>query len=425
MIPGPKSQALFEAEQEFISPGIQRLALLGKLAIQEARGAVLIDADGNRIIDFLASVAVASLGHSHPNFVRAVQQQVAKVSVGTFTSEPRLNLVKLIASLVPPPLKRTQLYSGGSEAVEAAIRLARSYTGKHEVLGFWGGFHGKTGGVLPLIGDEFKRGWGPLAGGFHLAPYADCTACPFKMTYSSCRVHCAAEFLRTQIRVATGGSLAAIIVEPIQGTAGNIVPPKEFLPIVRDIAHENGALLIADEMITGFGRTGKMFGFEHSGVVPDIMTIGKGMGCGFPITGLVSSPEIMAAKPYSNPSAASSSYGGFPLAAAAAHATIKTIVDDRLAENAAAVGAFMLERLQAMQSKYRFMKNARGVGLLLGFDFDLPKAETERLYVEALKRGLLAMMYGPRVRLNPPLVITKELAAEGLDILDGVLATVR
>lgn len=426
-VPGPTSLALFTAEQQFLSPGVQRIALLSRLTMSHGEGATLTDVDGNRYIDFYAGVTVASLGHAHPQLVAALEGQLRKLMIGSFTTVDRYKLLELIASLTPGELTKTQLYSGGAEAVEAALRLARAYTKKHEVIGFWGGFHGKTGRVMGLIGDASKHGWGPLPGGTHLVPYADCYRCPFNLRYPDCGLACL-DFMRQSMHHSTAGSVSAIIVEPVQGTAGNVVPPPEFLPGVQDIAREIGALLIVDEIITGFGRTGKMFGCDHTGVVPDIMTIGKGMGGGFPVSGLVSTAEITAATPFSKPSASSSSYGGNPLAATAALTTIQTIVREHLVEHTARVGALMLDGLRALQEKYAFLGDVRGQGLLLGLDLvkdrqtkePLAPQVTERIFHEALRRGLLLMGYFPRVRINPPLVITEEQAREGIDILDEV-----
>jgi len=426
-MPGSQSLALYTAEQEFLSPGIQRIAQLARLTISHGEGATLTDVDGNRYIDFYAGVTVASLGHAHPQLVAALEEQLRKVIVGSFTTENRVKLLELIASLTPGELTKTQLYSGGAEAVEAAIRLAKSYTKKFEVVGFWGGFHGKTGRVMGLIGDESKQGWGPLPGGTHLVPYADCYRCPFNLRYPDCGMFCL-DFMRQSIKKSTAGSIAAIIIEPIQGTAGNVVPPPEFLPGVKEIAQEVGALLIVDEIITGFGRTGTMFASEHTGVIPDIMTIGKGMGGGFPVSGIISTAEITAATPFSKPSASSSSYGGNPLAAAAALATIQTIVRDQLVQHTATIGTMMLEGLRALQDKYEFIGDVRGKGLLIGIDLvkdretkeELASQVTERIFQEALKRGLLMMGYFPRMRLNPPLVITAEQVQAGLGILDEV-----
>ena len=425
------SRALHREELGYIAPGTQRIGLLAELSIAAGRGCTVVDLDGKEYLDFFAGVAVASLGHSHARFVAALKTQLDDIVVGSFTSEARVALCRLLAEIAPGALRRTQLFSGGAEAVEAALRLAKAYTGKHEVVGFWGGFHGKTGGVIGLIGDEWKQKWGPLPGGTHLVPYADCYRCPFKLRYPDCGMACL-DFMRQQLRVATAGSIAAILVEPMQGTAGNVVPPPEFLPGVQEIARENDALLIADEMITGFGRTGELFGCDHTGTEPDVMTIGKGFGNGFPISGLISTDEICAAPPFSKASASSSSYGGNPLAATAAWTTVRTILDDALSENAARVGAVLLDGLRALQEKYEFIGDVRGRGLLIGMDLvvdrgskePLPGAVTEEIFRRALRRGLLLMGYFARVRINPPLILSEDEARRGVAILDEVFAEV-
>jgi 4-aminobutyrate aminotransferase-like enzyme len=430
-IPGPNSQALIAAEAECIAPGLQRIAQLSEVAMVEGRGCTLTDADGNEYLDFFAGVAVASLGHSHPRFISGITEQVQKLAVGSFTNEPRTALLKLLAELAPGGLKRTQLYSGGAEAVEAAIRLAKAYTKKFEIVGFWGGFHGKTGGVMGLIGDEWKQKWGPLAPGTHLVPYADCYRCPFKLTHPQCDLLCV-EFLRKSLKINTAGAVAAILIEPMQGTAGNVIPPPDFLPAVAEVAREAEALLIVDEMITGFGRTGTMFGCDHTGTAPDIITIGKGFGCGFPVTGLMSTDEITAAFPFAKPSSSSSSYGGNPLAAAAALATLETILDEELVENSERVGAVLLSELRRLQEKYEFIGDVRGAGLLIGLDLvkdrvskePLARAVTEEIFRNAFRRGLLLMGYFPRVRINPPLILTESEARDGAAILDEVFAEV-
>ncbi|TMA92002.1 MAG: aspartate aminotransferase family protein [Deltaproteobacteria bacterium] len=431
VIPGPKSRALCAAEQEFMAPGMQRIAQLSELTLARGRGCTVVDVDGNEYLDFFAGVTVASLGHAHPGFVAALTSQIERLAVGSFTSEPRLQLMKLLAELAPGAIKRTQLYSGGAEAVEAAIRLAKAYTKKYEVVGFWGGFHGKTGGVLGLIGDEWKQKWGPLPGGTYQVPYADCYRCPFQLTYPGCGMFCL-DFIRESVKKTTAGMIAAVLVEPMQGTAGNVVPPPEFLPGVRDIARENDALLIADEMITGFGRTGKLFGCEHTGVEPDVMTIGKGFGNGFPVSGLMSTDAITSAQPFARPSASSSSYGGNPLAATAALTTVHAILDERLVDNAARVGAVLLRELRGLQEKYEFIGDVRGAGLLVGMDLVKDRRSKEPLSPEvsedifrgALSRGLILMGYFSRVRINPPLILTESEARDGVAILDEVFAEI-
>src|SRR5437764_2071196 len=247
-----RAQTLFEEEQQFIAPGVQTIALLSQLAIASGSGATLTDLDGRTYLDLNAGVSVASLGHAHPKYVAALTKQLEAVSVGSFTSRPRAELVRLIAELAPGDLTRTQFFSGGAEAVEAAIRLARSYTKRTDIVGFTGGFHGKTAGVLPLSDVSWKIAVGPLPGGHHLAPYADPTR--FAGSPSEC-VDAAIAALRRVIEHDAGGRPAAILVEPIQGTAGNIVPPPGFLPRLRDLAHDDGALPIAGELLPRFGPT--------------------------------------------------------------------------------------------------------------------------------------------------------------------------
>jgi 4-aminobutyrate aminotransferase/(S)-3-amino-2-methylpropionate transaminase len=430
-VPGPKSKEIFDLEQKYISPGVQTIATLSQIVIDRGEGCIVQDVDGNRYIDFFAGVAVASLGYNHPRYVKAMQEQVSKIHVGSFTSRVRADLSKLLAENAVGDLHRTQYYSGGAEAVEAALRLAKSYTKKTEVLGFWGGFHGKTLGVVGLIGDTFKHELGPLPFGIYNTPYAYCRRCPLKLKFETCQWACV-DFLKEKVRVETTNNLAAIIVEPIQGTNGNVVPPEGFLRHLRKVADDLGAVLIADEMITGFGRTGKLFGCQHDGVVPDIITIGKSFGGGYPMTGIMSRDEVIFSKPFANPSGSSSSYGGNPLASAAAYATVKTILEDGLVENSAKVGAFMLEKLTAFKQKFPFVGDVRGKGLLIGVELVKNPATKEKLdretcrliFKECLKRGLIIMGYSPDIRINPPLIIDRATAEEGIAIMDEVFTHV-
>jgi 4-aminobutyrate aminotransferase-like enzyme len=308
------------------------------------------------------------------------------------------------------------------------VRLARSRTGKSELIGFWGGFHGKTAGVLPLLGSNFKHQLGPLMPGTYSAPYASCARCAFDKTFPSCEWHCV-QFLKKKIEVETAGNVAAIIVEPIQGTAGNIVPPPGYLRVLRRLADEIGALLIADEMLTGFGRTGKMFAIEHDGVVPDIMTVGKGFGGGFPMSGVIAREEVAFSKPWANPSGSSSSYGGNPFAAAAAHLAIQTILEEDLVENSRRVGEKMLAEIKRWEDEIPIVSDVRGKGLMIGMDLVVPgtrtlldKKVTRWIFDTLLSRGVLAMIYNPEVRLNPPLVISEEQALGALAVMKDVLS---
>src|SRR5579884_3862290 len=244
-IPGPESRRLVASEGRHLAPGLQSIGLFSGIALDRGHGALVTDVDGNTYIDFTAGVGVASLGHAHPAYVQALSEQLEALTVGSYTSRRRAAYLEELAPLLPPGLNRMQFYSGGSEAVEAALRMARSYTGRFEVISFWGGFHGKTGTTLGLSGPDVKQGLGPLHPGVHNVPYPDWARPPFPASDPDELGRRCVEFLRAYIRNSTAGSLAAIIVEPIQGTAGNVVPPAGFLRAVADVAHEHGALFIA------------------------------------------------------------------------------------------------------------------------------------------------------------------------------------
>ncbi len=427
-VPGPKSRALREREDAHIAPGLQGYALMAGIVVDHAVGSSVTDVDGNTYLDFIGGIGVNGLGHAHPAVVGAIQRQVARAHVGSFTSEARVDLVERVAAHAPAPgLHRVQFYSGGAEAVESALRLAKSHTKKYEFVSFWGGFHGKTMGALGLMGSPFKEGLGPMAAGAHLVPYADCYRCPIGSTYPSCGIGCV-EVGRKQLRMAAAGSIAAVIVEPMQGTAGNVIPPDDFLPAVQSLAKEFDALLIADEMITGFGRTGTWWGIEHSGANPDIVTMGKAFGGGFPLSGLVTRDEIAAAKPWSASSGSSSSYGGNPLACAAGAAAVRAIEEDDLVANSREVGADMLAALRPFAARYPFVGEVRGRGLLIGLELVRDKKTREpisrltarRIFDECMRRGLLTMSYAPSFRIQPALTIDRATATAGVEILREV-----
>jgi 4-aminobutyrate aminotransferase-like enzyme len=427
-VPGPQSRALRAREDAHMAPGLQGYAVMAGIVVEEGKGSAVTDVDGNTYLDLIGGINVNALGHSHPVMVKALQEQAARISVGSFTSRSRVELAERLAARPPAPgVHRLQLYSGGAEAVESALRLAKCATGKYELVSYWGGFHGKTLGVLSLMGSNFKDKLGPMAPGAHQIPYADCYRCPVGLQYPSCGLACA-EIGRKQVKSASAGAVAAVVVEPMQGTAGNVVPPPEFLPAVRALADELGALLIADEMITGLGRTGRTWGVEHTGVRPDVVTIGKAFGGGFPLSGLLTTDEIAAAKPWGNPSGSSSSYGGNPLGAAAGAAALRIIEEERLTENARVVGAAMLRELEAFVDRYPFVGFVQGAGLLLRMELvrdkatkePLPRRVTERIFTECVRRGLLTMAYAASFRIQPALTIDEATARNALAILGEV-----
>jgi 4-aminobutyrate aminotransferase-like enzyme len=426
--PGPKSKALCEEESRHIAPGLQTIALYSQIALESGHGRHLRDLDGKEYLDFVAGIGVASLGYSHPDYVRIVSEQLAKIHVGSFTSPHRANFVKNLATVTPPGLDRIQLYSSGAEAVEAAVRLAKSRTKKYELIGFWGGFHGKTGGILPVLGDSFKHELGPLMPGLYLSPYPNQDHCPFgTQGEHDCAAHCL-DFMRELIKRSTAGALAAVIVEPIQGTAGNVIPAAGWLKGLRALTKELGAMLISDEMITGFGRTGRMWGCDSESVVPDIMTVGKGLGGGFPVSGVITSTDISQSKPWGNPSGSSSSYGGNPFASAACDAALQIILKEKLVDNSRQMGALLLSRLAELRARSPLIGLVRGRGLMIGVELVNPKtrkplegALCRELFEECLTRGLLTMSYNPMLRINPPLTITKDEVEHGVAVFGEAL----
>jgi 4-aminobutyrate aminotransferase-like enzyme len=429
-VPGPRSREVREREAAHLAPGAQAIASYAGIVVERGTGSEIVDLDGNRFLDVAAAIGVASLGYGHPRYQRALVAQLEAVHVGSFTTVARAQAVESLTAILPAGLDRVQLFSGGAEAVESALRLARAHTGKFETLSFWGGFHGKTSGVLAQMGSEFKRGLGPMAPGAHLAPYADCARCPFKLRHPECGLLCV-EFVKDKLVKETTGSLAAILVEPMQGTAGNVIPPPDWLPAIAELAEDNDALLVADEMITGLGRTGHYFAVERSKVAPDIMTLGKALGGGYPVAAVVSRAEIVSAEPWSKPSFSSSSYGGNPLASAAIQASVSIIVDDLLSERARVLGERFKRGLLSLADRYPFVRNVRGEGLFLGFDLVATDGQTpwsakacRALFDSLLRRGLITMAYAPRVRINPPLVITADEIDEALSIFDEAFAEV-
>jgi len=427
-IPGPHSRVLREKEDQYLAPGLQGFAVMAGIAVDHAQGSTITDVDGNTLIDIIGGIGVNGLGHSHPVWVKAMQSQVQQVSVGSFTSRPRVQLLERMADHEPAPgMNRLQLYSGGSEAVESALRLAKSYTKKNEFIGFWGGFHGKTLGALSLMGSEFKRDFGPLAPGTVSVPYANCYRCPLQKKPRDCGMACV-ELAKKQIKMNSSGNVAAVLVEPMQGTAGNIIPPDDYLPAVSDLTKSMGALLIVDEMITGFGRTGKFWGSEHSGVQPDIITLGKQFGGGFPVSGVLSRDDIVQSKPWSNISGSSSSYGGNPLAATAVNISLKIIEEENLVENSRVVGNHFLKRLMELEERYSFVDGARGRGLFLGIEMVKDKRTREpistlacqQIFNACLKRGLLTMGYAPSFRIQPAMTIDNATVDHAVEVLDEV-----
>jgi 4-aminobutyrate aminotransferase len=431
-LPGPHARAIIERDGRVVSPSYTRAY---PFVIARGSGAVVEDVDGNRFLDCAAGIAVNSTGHSHPEVVAAIVDQAQKflhMSGTDFYYEPQVRLAEELEAAAPfSGPKRTFFGNSGTEANEAAIKLARYHTGRHGLIAFLGSFHGRTLGSLSLTSSRAiqRRGFGPpLAGAYH-APYANCYRCPVGRRPDSCAAECL-DFLEDQILVhlVSPDEVAAVVVEPIQGEGGYVVPPAQFHQRLRELTRTHGMLLVVDEVQSGMGRTGKMFAIEHFGVEPDMVTAAKGIASGLPLGVTTARADVMAWPP----GAHASTFGGNPVACAAALATIKLLKDSLIA-NAASVGGFMIEGVRDLQSRHALIGDVRGKGLMIGIELVRNRETKERATTErdrtveaCFRRGLLILGAGRNaLRLCPPLVLTRAQAEIAIGILDDALGSVR
>src|SRR5258708_4066787 len=430
-LPGPRARAVIERDTLFISPSYTRSY---PLVVARGEGAIVEDVDGNRFLDCSAGIAVVATGHCHPKVVEAVQRQAAQLihmSGTDFYYENMVDLAQKLAAIVPGDVPR-KVYFGnsGTEAIEAAIKLARYHTGRKQFVAFYGAFHGRTMGSLALTGSKNtqKKDFFPLMPGVHHVPYADCYRCAYGKTPDSCAVECAQAIEDPLFRtVLPPEEVAAIVVEPVQGEGGFIAPPKKFFDELRRIADKYGILLIFDEVQCGMGRTGKMFASEHFDAVPDIVALAKGIARGLPLSATVARAEIMDWKP----GAHASTFGGNPVAVAASLATIE-LLEQELIDNAATVGAHLKARLSGFPQRFRNVGDVRGLGLMIGIELVKNQATKERapelrdrLVQMCFERGLLVLGAGLNtIRLSPPLLLSIAQADWAVDTLADCLETV-
>ena len=430
-LPGPKARAIIERDARVISPSYTRSY---PLVAARGAGAIVEDVDGNRFLDCSAGIAVVATGHCHPKVVEAIQRQAARLihmSGTDFYYENMVELAEKLAALVPGNVAR-RVYFGnsGTEAIEAAIKLARYHTGRKQFVAFHGAFHGRTMGALALTASKTtqKKNFFPLMPGVHHVPYADCYRCAYGKTPDSCAVECAQAIEDPLFRtVLPPEEVAAIVVEPVQGEGGYIVPPKKFFDELRRIADRHGILLIFDEVQCGMGRTGRMFASEHFDAIPDIVALAKGIASGLPLGAMVARAEIMDWKP----GAHASTFGGNPVAVAAALVTIE-LLEQGLIENAARVGAHLKARLSGFPQRFRCVGDVRGLGLMIGIELVKDQATKERgpelrdrVEQMCFERGLLVLGAGPNtIRLSPPLVLSIEQADWAADTLAECLGAV-
>jgi 4-aminobutyrate aminotransferase len=416
-LPGPRARAVIELDQEFTSPSYTRCY---PLVVERAEGAMVEDVDGNRFLDFNAGIAVVATGHCHPLVVKAVKDQAEKLIHMSGTDFYYENLARLAETLarIAPGNARRRVYFGnsGTEAMEAALKLAKYATGRDKFIAFYGSFHGRTMGSLALTSRRpvQREGFGPFPPGVTHTPYAYCYRCPWNRTPDSCAVECAKAIEDTLLKtILPANEVAGIVLEPVQGEGGYVVPPQKFIDEVRSIAARHGIPLIFDEVQSGMGRTGKMWAADHFGAEPDILTAAKGIASGMPLGAMIARAELMTWPPGSH----ASTFGGNPVAVEASLATIQ-LLENELVENAARVGAYLRDRMRDWPERFPIVGEVRGLGLMIGIELVRDKVTKERASTErdrivntAFERGLLILGAGDNtIRLSPPLTITSDQA---------------
>jgi 4-aminobutyrate aminotransferase len=417
-----------ERDAELISPAYHRYS---DLVVESAEGAHLHTVDGRDVLDFGCGIGVTNLGHRHPAVVAAVHAQVDRLwhtSVTAFHPQ-MIEAAAALVSITPPGLDQVFLTNTGAEAVEGAIKLARRSTGRSDIIAFVGAFHGRTYGALSVTASKatYRRGMGPLLPGVHHVRYPYCFRyCPHPSGALCDLVERELELLFAT--TTAPDTVAAILVEPVQGEGGYVVPPATFMPMLRKVCDEHGILLIADEVQSGFGRTGRMFAVDHTGVDPDIMCVAKALGNGMPIAAIIARHRVMRAW---HEGEHGSTFGGNPVACAAAVAVIETLSRERIPERAERLGRKVMERARGWQSEIPALADVRGLGLMIGMEFMQDGAPAtalvDRIAAAALARGLLVLSCGIDanvIRLIPPLTIPEDELDAGLDILEAAMREV-
>ena len=424
-LPGPNAQRVLEGDAKYLSPSYTRSY---PLVAKRGRGLIIEDVDGNEFLDFSAGIAVVSTGHCHPQVVAAIQKQAAELihmSGTDFYYESMITLAERLSKIAPMKGPHRIYYgNSGTEAVEAALKLARYHTKRQHVIAFYGAFHGRTMGALSLTASkpQQRRRFAPLVPGVTHIPYPNVYRRPAGTDATQYAVDCA-RFIEERLFKTTlpPEEVAAIFVEPVQGEGGYVVAPTEFLQELRRICDQHGILLVADEVQSGCGRTGKMWAIQHSGVEPDIITSAKGIASGMPLGVTIAKADIMDWVPGSH----ASTFGGNPVCIAAALATLD-VLEREAVRNSADVGAYMMQRLSTWVSKHAMVGDVRGRGLMIGVEINKDKQSKQpvpdvrdRIVELAFERGVLFLGAGESsIRLSPPLIVTKEQADVAMDVLE-------
>lgn len=436
-LPGPKAKEIIDRDAKYISPSYTRPY---PLVIKRAKGAMIEDVDGNIFLDFNAGVAVCSTGHSHPQVIEAIKKQVDEfihICAADYYYPQLPTLAEKLSRLAPGDYeKRVHFGNSGAEAVEGAVKLAIYTTRRPKLIAFFGAFHGRTMGALSLTASKSRQraGFGAQALDVTHIPYANCYRCPYNLTPETCGAmeskgpHCARVIEDLLFKTTVpADECAAIVLEVIQGEGGYVVPPASFLRAIREIADRHGVMVIADEVQSGMGRTGRMFASEHFDFTPDILTSAKGIASGLPLSATIARADLMNW----SPGAHASTFGGNPVAIAASLATIE-LLEDHLIENAAKMGAYLLDGLRALMDKHSIIGDVRGKGLMIGLELVKDRV-TKEPYPEAMttvekecfKRGLITLGCGASsIRLSPPLLIDQDQCDFALKTIDEAIGSV-
>lgn len=429
--PGPKAKEIINRDEKIFSPSLTKTC---DLVGYKADGVYVEDPDGNVFLDFGSGIAVVGVGHRNPEVVAAINNQLEKlifVNSLDYYTIPQVEYAEMLLSITPGKFeKRVFFANSGSEAIDTAIKMAKWHTRRPYGIGYLNGFHGRTIGAVTFttIDVASRRGFFPLYPIAHFVPYPYCYRCLFHMEFPTCDLYCMSYLTDVLFKkVVPPDEAAFILVEPVQGSGGYIVPPKDFLKTLADVAKSHGIVLIIDEVQTGFGRTGKMFASEHFGLEPDIITVSKAMAHGLPAGAAIARADIMDWEK----GAHEGTLNGSPVIMEAAKAVLRYIEENDIIENARKQGSYMLDRFGSLQEKYPIIGDVRGLGLMLGIELvedskkTPAKAKRNALIKEAFKNGLLLLGAGESsLRIAPPLIINREEIDTGLEIFEDALRRV-
>jgi 4-aminobutyrate aminotransferase/(S)-3-amino-2-methylpropionate transaminase len=431
-LPGPRSRQLLEEKARYVPRAI---AVHLPAVVERAEGAILVDVDGNRFIDLAGGIGCMNVGHSHPKVIQAVIDQVQRFTHTDFSVvpyAPYIELARRLSALAPGPTpKQAVFFNSGAEAVENAVKIARAYTRRPAVLVFEGAFHGRTYMAMTMTSKvvPYKLNFGPFVPEVYRIPYPYPYRCP--QGPDRCTQYVLDSLERAFVTMVHPEQVAAVVIEPVLGEGGFVVPPRDFFPALREICDRHGILLVVDEVQTGFGRTGRFFAIEHFGVEPDLITVAKSIASGLPLSGVIGKREILEALPEN---ALGGTFVGNPVSCAAALAVLDVIEEENLLQRAEVIGQLLWRRFDQMARRYPLIGEVRGLGAMVGIELVKDRAskapapqETKQIIQKAMERGVLlvkAGIYDNVIRILSPLVITDSQLEEALDILEEATASV-